>query len=140
MSITVVGLGPGPYDLLTLGTARILESGVPVRLRTAHHPTVDRFPPAVRWTSFDHLYETLPDFQAVYAAIVEALLAEARAGAEVVYAVPGDPTLGEATVALLRERADAEGLACQILPGVSFVGPALQAVPATTVDNLQLRD
>ncbi len=138
MPIVVVGLGPGPYELLTLQAARALESAPIVRLRTARHPTVDSFPPTIRWTSFDHLYDTLPDFEQVYAAIAEALLAEARSGTRVVYAVPGDPTLGETSVALLRERAAAEGIGCQLVAGVPFLGPTLQAIPPLEAPNLQL--
>ena len=116
MAITVVGLGPGPYELLTLAAARILESARVVRLRTARHPTVDAFPEGIRWTSFDSLYDRLPDFEAVYSGIVDALLAEALGGNDVVYAVPGDPSLGEASVTLLRTRAAEVKVPCLLVP------------------------
>ncbi|WBL36353.1 hypothetical protein O0235_01910 [Tepidiforma flava] len=38
--IHVVGLGPGDPGLLTQATAALLASGLPVILRTRHHPTV----------------------------------------------------------------------------------------------------
>ncbi len=140
MPILVVGLGPGPYELVTLAASRVLESAAVVRLRTARHPTVESFPASIHWTSFDSLYDSLPDFDQVYVAIVEALLSEARDGSTVVYAVPGDPSFGEAAVALLRSRASTEGIEVEILPGLSFVGPTLQALDSVRIDNLQIVD
>jgi len=140
VAITVVGLGSGPYDLLTLAAARALEQAKVVRLRTARHPTVESFPASIRWTSFDRLYDEHADFDSVYTAIVEALLEEARAGADVTYAVPGDPGIGEATVPALAARAREEGIPLTVVPGVSFVGPVLLAVPRDQQPNFQVMD
>lgn len=52
-------------------------------------------------TSFDHVYESEPTFEAVYARIVEELVAAAEAAGEVLYAVPGSPAVAERTVELL---------------------------------------
>src|SRR5687767_4517240 len=126
--------------MLTVRAARVLEAAEVVRLRTARHPTVDAFPPSIVWTSFDGLYEKLDDFTAVYAAIVDELLGEARSGRAVVYAVPGDPSVGEASVALLRTRAAAEQIELTVVSGVSFLEPALQAIKPGETGNLQLVD
>jgi hypothetical protein len=55
------------------------------------------------WTSFDALYEQSLHFEEVYEKIVEQLL-ERATSTEVVYAVPGHPSVAEKTVKLLRER------------------------------------
>ena len=138
--ITVVGLGPGCYDLLTLRAARILESAPQVFLRTAQHPTVVSLPESVRWVAFDDVYKQAPDFEAVYDTIVARLLELAAKGEAVVYAVPGDPSLGEATVRRLIERAASERQEVRLIPGVSFLSAALAAGPGSASGHLQIMD
>jgi tetrapyrrole methylase family protein/MazG family protein len=58
----------------------------------------------------------------------------------VVYAVPGDPQVGETTVQLLRREAPAHGLAVHIVHGVSFIEPTLAALGVDAFDGLQLCD
>jgi tetrapyrrole methylase family protein / MazG family protein len=58
----------------------------------------------------------------------------------VVYAVPGDPTVGEATVPALRQATAAAGLPFDIVPGISFVEPSLAALGIDALDGLQLAD
>ena len=73
--ITVVGLGPGPIDAVTNETIRAIET-TPVRfLRTIKHPTATLVAGA---EPFDHLYESLDTFDAVYTAIAERLVDAAR--------------------------------------------------------------
>jgi tetrapyrrole methylase family protein/MazG family protein len=96
--ITIVGLGPAGPELTTAETIAAIER-VPHRyLRTARHPSADVVPGA---TTFDHYYDEAPSFDAVYAAIVEALVAAASVHGEVLYAVPGSPFVAERTVELL---------------------------------------
>jgi tetrapyrrole methylase family protein/MazG family protein len=90
--------------------------------------------------SFDALYEEHARFEDVYAAIVERLLAMAASG-EVVYAVPGHPLVGEATVRELLDRAPAAGVEIRIIESLSFVEPVCTALgidPLT--EQLQLVD
>ncbi len=99
-SVIVVGLGPGGPDLLTTGTLDAIAA-CPVRLlRTSRHPSAGVVDGA---KSFDHLYETLPSFEAVYAAIVDAVVQAAHESfpQPVLYAVPGSPMVAEHTVELL---------------------------------------
>jgi tetrapyrrole methylase family protein / MazG family protein len=119
--IVVVGLGPGDAGLLTREAGRWLESGRPVWLRTRIHPTVAQLPGSDAWNDFDTLYEQASDFDSLYEQIVVALLdaAEATDG-PIVYAVPGHPTVGESTVALLRDVA-AGSIDVRIVPGVGFL-------------------
>ena len=56
------------------------------------------------------------------------------------YAVPGHPLVGEATVALVRQRAETEGLAVRIVPGLSFVEPCLAAVGYDALSGVMLAD
>ena len=72
----------------------------------------------MRSPSFDHLYDEGERIDAVYAAIVEALVAAAAEHGEVLYAVPGSPVVAERTVELLL--AD-DRVAVEVLPALSFV-------------------
>ena len=119
--VVVVGLGPAGADLLVAAARDALER-IPWRfVRTARHPAVDDLAAAgIDLRAFDDRYETEPDLDAVYRAIVEALVAAAGEHGEVVYAVPGSPTVAERTVALLREAP----VDLEVVPGLSFVDVA----------------
>ena len=120
--ITVVGLGPGDFSLLTLAAWETLRGASRLILRTAVHPTVAELKRrGITFASYDRYYERTSDFSSLYAAIVADLLAQAKAGDALVYAVPGSPLVAERTVALLRERALEAGVELTILPGMSFV-------------------
>ena len=140
MTLTIVGLGPGDMDDLTRKAWRVLSEAETVYLRTAQHPCVPSLPQeGVTYHSFDAIYETAGDFDAVYATIVERLLDAARQG-DVVYAVPGDPLVGESTVTRLLEAAKSAGIALEIVNGVSFVEPILTLLHTDALDGLQLLD
>jgi tetrapyrrole methylase family protein / MazG family protein len=65
MPLTVVGLGPGSHDLLTLEAARAIEAARPLYLRTRQHPVVAELPQEIENISFDDLYESEDDFESV---------------------------------------------------------------------------
>ena len=71
MPLTIIGLGPGPAELLTFAAHRTLSEAQEVYLRTARHPTVAELPGHPDVHSFDHLYGTLPSFTEVYSAIIQ---------------------------------------------------------------------
>ncbi|MHB9145260.1 MAG: bifunctional methyltransferase/pyrophosphohydrolase YabN [Symbiobacteriia bacterium] len=119
--ILIVGLGPGAETALPAGTWVALESGLPVYLRTAHHPIVAALERAgLEYESFDKLYDTAPTFDAVYDGIVERLLTVAKES-RLVYAVPGHPLVAEASVTRLLSRAAAAGLTAEVVAGASFL-------------------
>ena len=126
--ITVVGLGPGDASLLTVEARDVLAAAPEVWLRTARHPTVAGLPAGPRYESFDALYESLDTFDAVYDAIVARVLELARRPEGALYAVPGHPLVGEATVRGLLDRAPMDGIDVRVLPAVSFVDTALVAL------------
>jgi tetrapyrrole methylase family protein/MazG family protein len=134
--ITMVGLGPGDPGLITRRAWRALEDAEEVWLRTARHPAAAAVP-AARQRSVDDLYERAEDFAQVYRTIVERLLELGARPQGVVYAVPGDPAVGEATLPALRQ-AGARRL--EIVHGVSFVEPCLAALGLDALDGLTLAD
>ena len=138
--ITIIGLGPGSIDHLTRRAWDKLQDADTVYLRTARHPGVSQFPPAVNWHSFDEVYQTCQRFEDVYAEIAERLLRAAERDGQVVYAVPGDPLVGEASVARLIERAREEALEVEIIHGLSFIEPCLSLIGQDALDGLQILD
>src|SRR6478672_7614103 len=116
--VVVVGLGPAGADLL-LPAARAALERVPVRfVRTARHPAVvDLAREGIELEPRDLLYDSADDFDAVYAAIADRVVETAREQGEIVYAVPGSPTVAERSVELVR----AAGLDIELIPGISFV-------------------
>jgi tetrapyrrole methylase family protein/MazG family protein len=108
-----------------------LEQASARYVRTRRHPAVvDLEKQDVDFESFDELYEQADDLESVYAEIVGALV-RAAADGDVVYAVPGNPTVAELTVELLRET----DVPIEIVPGLSFADLAwsrLGVDPMTT--------
>lgn len=137
--LTIVGLGPGDPELVTRKAWRKLEESKVVYLRTKHHPTVESLPGQHKYRSFDDLYDSAQSFEEVYATIVETLVALARTQ-DVVYAVPGDPTIAETAVFRLLAACEAEGISSEVMHGVSFIEPVLAAVQVDAGAGLQLFD
>jgi tetrapyrrole methylase family protein/MazG family protein len=109
-------------------------------LRTVRHPTVAGLPAALRVHAFDHVYEAHGDFAQVYESIAHEVIALGRRAEGVVYAVPGHPCLGEASVTRILELAAREGIPIRIVSGLSFVEPVLEALGLDGLDGLQIAD
>lgn len=137
--ITVVGLGPGDARHLTQAVQEVLAGAREVWLRTTRHPAAAALPGGLQIHSCDDIYDREDSFEAVYRAIAARLI-EAAQTRPVVYAVPGDPAVGETSVAYLRRAAREAGAAFTVLPGVSFIGPTLAALGWDALDGLQLAD
>ena len=138
--ITLLGLGPGAPDKLTREAWDVLTSAGEVWLRTRQHPIVSSLPPGLKINSFDELYENGDSFEAVYSAIVEKVLELGRSPEGVVYAVPGDPFVAEATCPEIAQRARSLGLPLKIVNGLSFLEPAFAALGLDPFPRLTLMD
>ena len=112
--VVVVGLGPAGADLL-LPAARAALERVPIRfVRTARHPAVaDLAAEGIALEPLDLLYDSADDIDAVYAAIADRVVETAREHGEIVYAVPGSPTVAERSVELVR----VAGIDVELIPG-----------------------
>ena len=105
-AITIVGLGSGDENQLTLGVLRRLTEAKTVYLRTEDHPVVRYLQEqGITCSSFDPIYEAQSSFNDVYETIAAELLRLAtEEDKQVVYAVPGHPFVAERTTMLLKER------------------------------------
>jgi tetrapyrrole methylase family protein / MazG family protein len=138
-TLTILGLGPGDAADLTRRAWTALETAKTVYLRTRLHPCVPELPGQERYHSFDGLYEQSTEFSEVYDGIVQQLL-EAAAQDDVVYAVPGDPFVGESTTSRLIEGAQQRGIVTEVIHGISFIEPMLAQAGIDAIDDLQITD
>ncbi|MBW4839104.1 MAG: nucleoside triphosphate pyrophosphohydrolase [Paenibacillaceae bacterium] len=143
-TITVVGLGSGDPDRLTLGSLKRLQEAGERYVRTKDHPVVDWLEQTgVSFVSFDEVYEAKDDFPSVYEEIVARLLSRAEAGGDgenIVYAVPGHPQVAEATVKRLRERCPERGIGLDIIGGESFLDEAFVRLGFDPIEGFLLLD
>jgi tetrapyrrole methylase family protein/MazG family protein len=140
MTITILGLGPGNPAHLTLEAWDLLAQADQVYLRTAHHPAVAALPAHLTLHSFDHLYDTLDDFDTVYETMVEQIVALGHRPQGVLYAVPGHPLVGESSVQRILARAHAKNLVVHLVEGLSFIEPVLGLLGIDGLTGLQLAD
>jgi tetrapyrrole methylase family protein/MazG family protein len=84
------------------------------------HPSVAELAEVREVVSCDDLYESAADFDEVYGAIANRVMAALEIGSTV-YAVPGSAVVGERAVAVIRERAASAGIPVEIVPGESFL-------------------
>jgi tetrapyrrole methylase family protein/MazG family protein len=133
-AITILGLGPGRYDDLTLQAHTLLEQaardGQRVYFRTLIHPTVEPIKQAIpnlHIESFDTFYDESADWGSLYQQIAEKVCSLA-AQQPVLYAVPGHPLVGEASVQLVLQIASERGLSTSIVAGLSFLEPVCTAL------------
>lgn len=140
MGITIIGLGPGHIDQLTLQAWRILERADEVYLRTSRHPLVDDLPAKPTYYNFDELYESATDFESLYQTITDKIIDLGKRPQGVIYAVPGHPMVGENTPLLIVNAAKEADIPVTVIDGLSFIEPSLRALEIDGIDGLQLYD
>ncbi len=138
--ITILGLGPGDANLITRQVWEVLAASSEIRLRTGRIAAAAGLPPHLTVSTYDGVYDRFEDLADVCRAIVDSLLELGSREQGVVYGVPGDPLVGEATVEAVRQRAQELGIPVQILHGVSFVEPCLRMAQVDGLGGLVLAD
>ena len=144
MSITILGLGPGDGRFFTQEAMAVLADANTVYLRTSSHPAVKDLPSHLELHDFDSVYEEAADFQKVYQRISDEIidLGKGAAAAEngIIYAVPGNPLVGETTTKLILESAKLENVPVKVIAGLSFIEPTINALGLDGLDGLQIFD
>ncbi len=137
--ITIVGLGPGDPDLITRRAWTLLSTASEVWCRTLRHPSVAAVAKHTQVHSYDDLYDRHEDFAAVYQAIAADVVARGEVSG-ILYAVPGDPSVAEATTRLIRSLAARRGVEVVVEPGVSFLEASFAVLEADPIHGLQIVD
>ncbi|WP_432404974.1 nucleoside triphosphate pyrophosphohydrolase [Wukongibacter sp. M2B1] len=138
--ITVVGIGPGGKQYLTLEAFEKIREAETLYLRTERHPIVDYIKTlGIKTESFDNIYDTYENFQEVYDRIVDKLI-ELSKSEDVVYAVPGSPFVAENTVQKLMEVCKNESIKLEFIAGVSFIEAIISTLGKDPVNGLKIID
>ncbi|QZY54735.1 nucleoside triphosphate pyrophosphohydrolase [Crassaminicella profunda] len=138
--LTIIGLGPGSKDYLTIGAMEKMKSSHHIYLRTEKHPVVEYLKmQGITYETFDHVYEAKESFDEVYESIAEKIV-ELLKQQDVVYAVPGSPFVAEVTVQLLIERAKKIGFTIEFVPSVSFVEAIFHTLKKDPIKGLKIID
>lgn len=124
-SVTIVGLGPADWETVPHSTRELLTGERPVVVRTLRHPAAAALAELRTVTACDDLYESANALDDVYTAIARRVLA--MAPADVLYAVPGGPGVGERSVVEIRKQAGESDIAVSMILGGSFLEPVLAA-------------
>lgn len=139
--ITVVPLGPGSRDLLTLGALEALAAAPQVLLRTRRHGAVTELENrGIFFDTLDALHDQSADFDTFAQAAAERVKQQADKG-PLCYAV-SDPGQDESVRLLL----NACGKRVTVLPGVTLEAPLLASfqpprpLVITDATRLQVRD
>lgn len=157
-AITILGLGPGSWNDLTVAAQAALaqaeQEKIPVYFRTLVHPTIETLKknfPALSIESFDDFYDESDDWERLYQRITDTVC-ELGASQPIIYAVPGHPLIGEASVQQILYSARQRNLNTRIVSGLSFLEPVCaaleldpftlgaQIIDATTLASLQTEE
>ncbi len=134
-SITVVALGPGKPELMTLQSVETLRQAQVLVLRTARHPAAQWLQAqGISFSSLDDLYDQYEDFDQLHRAMAAELWKKASEE-PVTFAVPF-PSQDGAVDALASLRP--ENAALKVLPGLSQADTVFnQALGVSTVQQGQ---
>jgi len=118
VKLFVVGLGAGT-DGPTLRGLRALRAADAVFVRTDKTASTDCLrDEGISFHALDALYEQCEDYDALCAAIADAVLG--KDADTTAYAVPGGATIGDATVAAVVAACRAGGIEWEIVPGIGW--------------------
>jgi len=138
--VTLLGLGPGNPEQITLQAWDVIKNASELWLRTDQHPVVSNLPDTIDIQAFDPEYEQGEAFEDVYEKIVARVIELAQRPQGVIYAVPGDPYVAEATCPVIAERAQQLGLTVRVVHGMSFLEAVFGALKIDPYPKLVLMD
>ena len=132
MSISIVGLGPGPVGYVTDQTRQAILQADLCYVQTELHPSIAILKQEqIHYISFDEMYQNAQDFDALNESMAEKLVTQGR-NQRIVFAVAGEASQGQSAVKTVWDRAQKEKVAIAILPGI---GTALAAMAQAGVPS-----
>ena len=125
--IQLVGLGPGRPEQLTLEAREALDRAQSIFICSTRHPLAGLVAQDPRCTVMDHVFDEAESADAACQRIARTVIEQGKRAA-VVYAMPGDPSIGDRICRLILRETAAEAIPCQVVHGVSIIEPACAAV------------
>ena len=139
--ISIVGLGPGSFEALTIGTINKLKDADHVIIRTVKHPTVDYLKgEGIVFETCDAFYEKEKSFNDVYKNIAEYVVSKASNTKKLVYAVPGHPLVAESSVIEIINICKEKNIPYEIVSAVSFIDIVLERLEIDPIMGFKLAD
>ncbi len=120
--ISIMGLGTGSMDDMSVKSYNILNSGLPKFARTSRHPILsgNNFE---NITFFDSIFEEKEDLNHVYDEIEKILATEMEKHDHIIYIVPGSPYKGD----VITERFENnDQMETEIIDNMSFLDKAIK--------------
>lgn len=138
--LTIVGMGPGSKEFLTLEAFQHLTKKGKVYLRTLKHPVVDfLIAEGAEFESYDAYYDSHETFDEVYEHIAQDVVEKLKE-TPIIYGVPGNPFVAERTVELLAEASEKEGFEVSYVYGASFIDAMITSLKKDPVYGLRIHD
>jgi tetrapyrrole methylase family protein/MazG family protein len=138
--IIIVGLGPGDPGMLTVHARQVLEACSDVYVRTRLHPAMAAIPPHVLVHSIDAPAEAAANLDVFASQVAEKVILLGERPGGVIYAVPGNPMVGEMVSPEILRRSRASGIPVQVVPGLSIFETAWGALGNSSSPNTALVD
>ena len=119
MKLNIVGLGPGPFCMVTQAALYCMKRADIVFVQTKRHPAAQELQKlGVHVAFMDDLYEQSVDFDALNQSVVERVLSSSEEN--VAFAVSGQGIIGQAATPMLLEEAKKRQIEAQIIPGLGY--------------------
>lgn len=134
--VTIIGLGSGNEDQLSLGIYKILKNAEHLYLRTNIHPVVNFLDTeGITYETFDYLYKSMYEYEQVYKKISINIINQASSGTSIVYAVPGHPMVAEKSVQNIIEMGKKNNISVEVIGGESFLDTLFSRVQIDPIDG-----
>lgn len=137
--ISIVGLGPGEYSLISQGVLDILKKSTNIYFRTEKHPVIDTLKKEIGFISLDYFYDNEESFEDVYQSISEYIIEKGKTE-NLVYAVPGHPRVAEKTVSIIDKLAKENNIELEVIPSMSFVDAMFNYLAIDPAEGFKLVD
>lgn len=121
--IVIVGVGPGPWELLTVEAKEILLNEERIFFRYATHPVYLKLKEMGKdVVPFELLYaDPKLSYRKAYELMSLSIVRDAEIKGKAVYALPGNPFVFEKTPRMISELTEKKGYSIRFVPGMSFL-------------------
>ncbi|MEA1974847.1 MAG: nucleoside triphosphate pyrophosphohydrolase [Bacillota bacterium] len=136
--IIIVGLGPGPEKLLTLEAYEILKNAKNLFFRTESHPVVEKLiKSGIKYRSYDSYYDLYDGFDELFESIGDDLINQVNNFEEIIYAVPGNPSMYDDSVRYLFEKSF-DDYEIEVIYGASVHEVAFASIDTAITDQFSV--
>lgn len=140
--LSIIGLGPGSSDNITVGAIERMTKADKVILRTGKHPVIPYLRAnGIIFDTFDDIYDKSDTFEEVYETIAREIIDIAGKYPNVAYAVPGHPYVAEKSVELiLKFCEECTDINVEVISAMSFIDVVINELKIDPIYGLKIID